>query len=127
MSQENLEAVRNLFDALERQDWEAALGAFDPEVEWSPMEGTFRGPEGVIRSLAEWLEPWEEHDIEAEEFTGVGEQVLAVIHLVGRGAASGMEIDQRFFQVYTVRDGKIIRMVEYIRRGDAVDAARLSE
>jgi ketosteroid isomerase-like protein len=91
------------------------------------MEGTFRGPEGVIRSLAEWLEPWEEHDIEAEEFTEVGEQVLAVIHLVGRGAASGMEIDQRFFQVYTVRDGKIIRMVEYIRRGDAVDAARLSE
>lgn len=127
MSQENVEAVRGLFDALERQDWEAALGAFDPEVEWSPMEGTFRGPEGVVRSLAEWLEPWEEHEIEAEEFTEIGEHVLAVIHLVGRGAASGMEIDQRFFQVYAVRDGKIVRMVEFIRRGDALDAAGLSE
>jgi ketosteroid isomerase-like protein len=127
MSQENVEAVRGLFAALERQDWEAALGVFDPEVEWSPTEGTFHGPEGVVSSLAEWLEPWEEHNIEAEEFMEVGNKVLAVIHLVGRGAGSGMEIDQRFFQVYAVRDGKIVRMVEFVRRAEALEAAGVSE
>ena len=127
MSQENVEAVRGLFAALERQDWEAALGVFDPEVEWSPTEGTFHGPEGVVSSLAEWLEPWEEHNIEAEEFMEVGNKVVAIIHLVGRGAGSGMEIDQRFFQVYAVRDGKIVRMVEFVRRGEALEAAGLSE
>ena len=127
MSRENVEVVRGLFAAIERQDWEAALGSFDPEVEWSPMEGTFHGPEGVVRSLAEWLEPWEEHTIEAEEFTEVGDEVLAVIHLVGRGVGSGMEIDQRFFQVYAVRDGRVIRMVEFIRRDEALAAAGLSE
>src|SRR5436189_4697265 len=96
MSQENVDAVRGLFAALDGQDWEAALGLFDPEVEWSPTEGTFRGLEGVVSSLAEWLEPWEEHHIEAEEFAEVGDRVVAVIHLTGRGAGSGMEIDQRF-------------------------------
>src|SRR5438876_7774920 len=70
MSQENVEVVRRLFTTLDSQDWEAALGLFDPEVEWSPTEGNFHGLEGVVTSLAEWLEPWEEHHIEAEEFTG---------------------------------------------------------
>jgi uncharacterized protein len=127
MSQENIDAVRGLFASLESQDWEAALGVFDPEVEWSPTEGTFHGPEGVVSSLAEWLEPWEEHNIEAEEFRQVGDKVLAVIRLTGRGAGSGMEIDQRFFQVYAVRNGKIIRMVEFVRRGEALEAAGLRE
>jgi SnoaL-like domain len=89
MSQENVEIVRGLFAALESQDWEAALGVFDPEVEWSPTEGTFHGPEGVVRSLAEWLEPWEEHNIEAEEFREVGDKVLAIIRLTGLVRAAG--------------------------------------
>jgi ketosteroid isomerase-like protein len=127
MSQENVDVVRGLFAALENQDWEAALGLFDPEVEWSPTEGTFRGPEGVVSSLAEWLEPWEEHHVDAEEFKDAGDQVVAVIHLTGRGTGSGMEIDQRFFQVYGVRSGKIVRMVEFIRRAEALEAIGLQE
>jgi len=125
MSQENVKVVQRLFTALDSQDWEAALGCFDPEVEWSPTEGTFQGVEGVVSSLAEWLEPWEEHHIEAEEFTAAGDRVVAVIHLTGRGAGSGMEIDQRFFQVYSVGNGKIIRMVEFVRRAEALEAAGL--
>ena len=127
MSQENVDAVRGLFTAFDRQDWEAALGLLDPAVEWSPTEGTFHGHEGVISSLAEWIEPWEEHQVEAEEFTEAGDQVLAVVHLTGRGAGSGMEVDQRFFQIYTVRSGKITRMVEFVTRDEALEAAGLRE
>lgn len=127
MSQENVEAVRGLFTAFDSQDWEAALGLLDPAVEWSPTEGTFHGHEGVINSLAEWLEPWEEHHVEAEEFTEAGGQVLAVVHLTGRGAGSGMEVDQRFFQIYAVHNGRITRMVEFLTRHEALEAAGLSE
>jgi hypothetical protein len=38
-----------------------------------------------------------------------------------------MEIDQRFFQVYAVGNGKIIRMVEFVRRAEALEAAGLGE
>jgi|SRR3954452_6421431 ketosteroid isomerase-like protein len=127
MSREDVEVVRRLFAALDDQDWEEALGAFDPEVEWSPTEGTFHGPEGVVMSLAEWLEPWDEHQIEAEEFLKAGDHVLAVIHLTGRVAGSGMEIDQRFFQVYTVREGRIVRMAEFVTRAEALEAAGIQE
>jgi ketosteroid isomerase-like protein len=127
MSQENVELVRGLFTAIEEQDWEAALGLFDPAVEWSATEGTFHGLEGLLTSLMEWLEPWEEHRIEAEEFTKAGVHVLAVIRLVGRTAGSRMEVDQRFFQVYTVSDGRIIRMVEFGTRAKALEAAGLRD
>jgi ketosteroid isomerase-like protein len=127
MAQEKVAVVRRLFAALDGQDWEAGLGLFDPEVEWSPTEGTFHGLEGVLASLVEWLEPWEEHHIEAEEFSEAGDQVLAVVHLTGRIAGSRMEIDQRFFQVYAVRNGKITRMVEFVRRAEALEAAGVSQ
>jgi ketosteroid isomerase-like protein len=127
MARGDVEVVQALFTALDGEDWEAALGAFDPEVEWCPTEGTFRGLEGVVSSLVEWLEPWDEHHIEPEEFLEAGDRVLAVIHLTGRGEASGMEIDQRFFQVYEVRSGRIVRMVEFVRRAEALEAAGIRE
>jgi ketosteroid isomerase-like protein len=128
MSQENVDVVRALFAALDSQDWEAALGLFDPDVEWAPTEGRFHGVDGVVTSLAEWLEPWDEHYIEPEEFAEAGAEVLAVIHLTGRSErGSEMAIDQRFFQLYAVRDGKITRMLEFTRRDEALEAAGLSE
>jgi ketosteroid isomerase-like protein len=49
------------------------------------------------------------------------------IHLTARGAQSRIEIDQRFFQVYTLRDGKISRMVEFVDRARALEAVGLRE
>ena len=123
MAQENVEVVRRLFAAFDDQEWEVALALLDPEVEWSPVEGAFRGPQGVVAALIEWIEPWDEHTVEAEEIEGAFDRVLAVIHLTGRGAGSGMEVDQRFFQVYEVSDGRIVRMVEFVTRSEALDAA----
>src|SRR2546423_15308158 len=99
MSQENVEVVRRLFTTLDSQDWEAALGMFDPEVEWSPTEGTFHGVDGVVTSLAEWLEPGDEHHNEAGEFMEAGDEALAVIHLTGAAErGSGVGVDPRLFQ-----------------------------
>jgi ketosteroid isomerase-like protein len=123
VSQEDVEIVRRLLTSFDDQEWEAALGLFDPKIEWSPTEGTFRGLEGVVTAMGEWLEPWEEHTVDAEEILEAHDRVLAVLHLKGRGAGSGMEIDQRFFQLYDVRDGRIVRMVEYLTRAEALDAA----
>jgi ketosteroid isomerase-like protein len=125
VSEENVEVIRRLYAAVEGGDLAAALQLFHPDVEWSPTEGTFRGIEGVGQSFIEWMEPWDEHSVELEEAIGGGDTVLATVHLTARGAQSGMEIDQRFFQVHTVRDGKIARMKEYLDRAPAAEAAGL--
>jgi uncharacterized protein len=126
MREENVEVIRRLFAAVERDDYESVLPFFDPEVEWLPTEGTYRGHEGVVASFIEWMEPWDEHTVKLEEATGSGDRVLAVVRLTGRGGQSGMEIDQLFFQVYTVHEGKILRMIEFVDRAPAVEAAGLS-
>jgi ketosteroid isomerase-like protein len=123
MSEENVEVVRALFRALDEDDYAAALQLFDPDVVWRPTEGTFRGLEGVGASLIEWLEPWDEHHIKAETFVDLGDLVLAEIRLTARGKRSGMEIDQRFFQLYRVDGDRIRQMDEFVTRSEAVTAA----
>jgi ketosteroid isomerase-like protein len=127
MSEENVEIVQRLFSALADEDFRLLLALFAPNVEWVPHEGSYQGPEGVVKHMAEWIEPWDEHSISANEIITAGDRVLAVVHLSARGTGSGMEIDQDFFQLYTISDGKIVRMVEFLERADALEAAGLAE
>lgn len=126
MSEDTADVIRSLFAALEQDDFATALELFDPEVEWSPTEGRYRGVEGVGAAFIEWMEPWDEHHIELEEVIETADdRVLVTIRLTGRGGRSGMEIDQRFFQLYSSADGRITRMVEYVDRDRALEAAEL--
>jgi ketosteroid isomerase-like protein len=62
-----------------------------------------------------------------EELIDAGDQIVAVIHFRGRGRASGIEVDARSYSVYTVRNGKTVRMEEFIEREEALEAVRLRE
>ena len=115
--------VRELFRALDEEDFAAAVQLFHPDVEWRPTEGAYSGLEGVAAHLVEWLEPWDEHRLVAEQFTDHGNRVIAEIHITARGERSGMEIDQRFFHLYSLDGGRIRRMDEYVTREEAVEAA----
>ena len=130
MSESNIEVIQRLFGAYAAKDDSAALAVCDPEVEWIPVEGegeVFRGYEGLGRALWEWEQAWGEHSVEAEEFIDAGDQVIAVARISGRGTISGAMVEQRFFQVYTLRDGRVARMMEYLDRAQALEAVGLRE
>jgi ketosteroid isomerase-like protein len=129
MSQENVEIVRRIFDAFSRADAQAALGEIDAEVEWRAVEDTEtqRGHEGVVRSLVGWFETWDDHRLEAEEFIDLGDQVLVVAHLWARGRESGAEIDDRYFQLWTIEGEKVVVFREYRDRAEALAAVGLSD
>jgi ketosteroid isomerase-like protein len=65
--------------------------------------------------------------VTAEEFIGAGERVLVTAHHRGRGLGSGIEVDARFYLLYTLRDGKVVRQDEYAERAEALEAAGLRE
>jgi ketosteroid isomerase-like protein len=56
-----------------------------------------------------------------------GDHVFAVVALVGRGRKSGMRMDARFYDVFTVRERLIVRIEEYTARTEAVEAVSLSQ
>ena len=53
--------------------------------------------------------------------------VLVTIRFRGRGRSSGAEVETSFHEVYTLRDGKVLRIHEYEDRADALAAVGLTE
>jgi ketosteroid isomerase-like protein len=49
------------------------------------------------------------------------------VHYSGRGRGSGVPFDDRLFDVYTLREGKIIHKREFRDRSSALQAAGLRE
>ena len=58
---------------------------------------------------------------------GVGELAIAVGHIRGKGRETGATIDTSSGWVAEIRDGLIARFRTYTNRGDALEAAGLSE
>ena len=131
MSRENVEVVRRGFEAYARGDTETLLRLVDPEIEWKQVEepAAVHGPRAGLESVARWDETWDDLAISVEEYIDAGENVVAVVRSKGRGKASGVAVEQVSYQVFTVRDGRVVRMREYGpgERAEALEAAGLRE
>ncbi len=104
------------------------LGYFE-RCEYRPVEevDAIRGHEALIEWTERWLEAWSSYSDQVEEIIDGGEIVVAAVSTSGRGRASGVEIHQRFFHVFEMREGRILRLREYLDRDSALEAAGLSE
>jgi ketosteroid isomerase-like protein len=70
----------------------------------------FEGYEGLRRSAAEVREVWANWWVEAERFVDAGDRVLVVERYGGRGRESGLEVDERAAAIWTLRDGRVLRL-----------------
>jgi uncharacterized protein len=137
MSQENVEVVRALFDAVARRDTATVLALYDPEVEWDntrgPSQGlierkVYRGHEGLRHWWREWREAWEIAWDEVEDLIDAGDRVVSVQTTHARGKASGVAVDiADMAVVWTFRQGKIVRVALFTTRDEALEAAGLRE
>lgn len=125
MSRRNVELVRRIFDAY-RSDPEEGYSYLDPGVIWNPAEEEpLQGIEAVRSYMERWTAEWEDYAHEVEEVLDAGDRVVVTVHFSGRGRSSGIETEARSFGVWTLRDGKVIRMDEYTQRAEALEAAGL--
>jgi len=129
MSQENVEVVRRWLWAFENSD-DIFRELTHPEVEWAPVEENHtvsHGLAGAMRIRNGWLDPWAEHNIGIEELIDAGEDVVAILHLIARGSASGAEVNLHLYGHFKVRAAQIVYLYEYEDRAEALKAAGLSE
>ena len=131
MSQENVEIVRQIYDAYLSGDYEAAFARIDPEVEFDvsirPEGKVYHGHEGVADALRTWTGTWETFRMEVEEMIDAGDHVVGVERQSGQGRGSGIPLAQHYFSVFTLRDGKVTRIIWLPTREQALEAAGLSE
>ena len=131
MSQENVEIVRRGYEGF------AATGVINPDITtpdfvWDmsnfhgwPEQQTYEGTEEVRGFLSEWIGAWDDWELEADAFHDAGDKVVAMMSQRGRSKAAGMPVEMSFAQVWTLRDGKQIRMDMYSDRDEALKAAGL--
>jgi ketosteroid isomerase-like protein len=124
MSQANVEIVRRFLSG----DDDEALTYADPGIVWNPIEELpTQGPDAVRASLTHWKADWDDYEVMPEEFVDTGDSVVVTVRLRGRGRGSGVEIDALFYDVYTLRDSKIVRMDQFTERSEALAAVAQSE
>jgi ketosteroid isomerase-like protein len=124
--QENLETVMiDFFGALRRGDFEAAAGMLDADVTWQGLreEWVCRGREQVIDTFRWGLE--QRREIDALEFIRGGEQV--VLGARGTNIGPAEEPLAQIFNMFTLRDGRIVRIDDYRGRREALAAAGVAE
>jgi ketosteroid isomerase-like protein len=130
MSQTNVEVVRLGFQAFARRDIEA-MDAFmrehvAPDAEFeSVMTGqVYKGAQGA-RDMAADL--WETVDYvpATEEIIDLGERVVAVLRISGRGTRSGVPVSQHVAVVWIFEDERIVRGKSFTSRAEALEAAGL--
>ena len=115
MSEENVEAVRGVYERWAEGDMSAGVDLFDPAIEFVlsvefPDTGIYRGPEAISDYMRGFLEPWERLTIAGEELTDAGDRVIAKVLQSGVGAGSGVPASVRYFQIWTFRDGRVVRL-----------------
>ena len=121
--------VREIIGELNRRNIDGVVSHLDRDFEWkaleaSPVAGIYRGPEQVRRYVEDWLSTFDELRLDLEDLTEVGDHVVVVVRGYGRGRASGIEIDNRFCQVWSIRQGAATRMEEFATREEGLAAVR---
>jgi ketosteroid isomerase-like protein len=133
LSQENVELVHRMCEAFLAGNLAAALDVLHADVTWHGTIGgleegrTAHGHDEVIEGFVEGLRDWERHSLEAEDYLDAGDRVVVLWHEVGRGKASGVEVETRTAVVYTVRGDEVVEVQGYMDRRQALEAVGLSE
>jgi uncharacterized protein len=130
MSQENVEIVREAhrrFSETGQPIWDridSNTEVFDHDI---IDAGTYRGPEGVARWLADFAESWDSYAMELERLIDAGERVVSLFRIRAVGAGSGVPVERGDAMVWTFRDGKLLRLDYFNDQSQALEAVGLSE
>jgi ketosteroid isomerase-like protein len=135
MSQENVEIIRRLLDAWNRQDIEGILALIHPEGEYvnaptAVEPGTRRGHDEIVAVMRKQWEILSGASQEIDRFHDRGEEIITEGRVSRTMPGSDGRISNPLLISWKFRDGKLIRL-EQLGAGpdfpDAVAAAGLSE
>jgi len=117
---------RAAYEAFRDGDVDAFIEHCDPQVEWHTrwpgLESVYHGHEGVREWHRKVLEPMDFHTqlLDAEPL----DEARAMLHfkLEGRGKGSGVEVAMEGWDVWTLREERLVRRETFYEREQALAA-----
>jgi ketosteroid isomerase-like protein len=134
MSQENVDAVNRSYETFNKYGVEAVAAEFwhedivfhDPEE--FPDAKIHHGIEAAKAALQGYVDlvggPLKVHVVECID---AGDDVFVQWEVHERGVSSGAPVEGSIYHVSTVKQGKLVRLRQYLNRERALEAAGLRE
>jgi uncharacterized protein len=123
---EGTEFVERVYAAINARDREAIKALSAPDIVVGTTVEAYRGADALLEWLDEGDDAFDDFSIELLEVEDLAGHVVASMRQRGRGKASGAEVDHRFTHVWTLQDGRAIRVQSFAQRDDAVRYAQRS-
>jgi ketosteroid isomerase-like protein len=123
----NVRFVHEWMEAFNDGNMDWLTDGTDPDVEWvvtreHPTTTTHRGIEAIRAYLEDWRETMPGMRFEPASIEAYGEKVLTVGEVTATGAGSGLGIGVTMAFVSTYRDGRLLRLEEFL---DSAEAERV--
>ena len=114
MAQQDVDTVKEAYEAFMRGDLEGAAANMSDDLEWwsseeVPEGGTIRGKDAVVQSWSRIPEHFSDFQVEPREFADAGDKVVVVGTQRGTGKDSGNSFEARYAHVFWIQDGKVVR------------------
>lgn len=118
--QQNLDVIRATYSAFSHADVPAVLNGLTDDVEWFtpgptqiPYAGMFRGKDGVAEFFRIVSENEDVQVFEPEHFFADGDTIIVQGRYASRVKNTGRTAQTDWVHVFTFRDGKVAKYVEY--------------
>jgi ketosteroid isomerase-like protein len=133
ISRENVEVVRSAFGVVRIPgDPEAMIAASHPgfEMHLVGVAGEpvyYAGASGIREFFRDVAQSWESFRFQATDVRDLGDRVLVLGDVRGRGRASGVEVNDRWGWIVELREGRAASLRGFLDQRQALQAAGLSE
>jgi ketosteroid isomerase-like protein len=134
MSQEDLATVEDAYRALASEGLDRFIEHWSDDLDHRSISGApddrgpIHGKDAMRAYVQDWMDTFDEFWIKPVELIDAGDGVVvALLRYGGRAKLSGIEPDETFGVLFTIRDQKIARGREYATRDEALEAAGLRE
>ena len=93
---------------------------FNPDI--------YHGHAGVEEYLGVVEEVWDDFQVVPAELIDAGDNVVTAVTVHGKGKGSGVDVKMDFFNIWTLSDSRVVRIVGgYRDRAEALEATGLTE
>lgn len=131
VSQENVETVKRLYEAWQRDGFGVVPELMDPDIEWvnppNAIEpGTRRGYDGFAAAASLFSSVYRESRVTDATFHDAGDRIAVTASMTSRGAGSEFPIDTQRGYVFDLRDGKVTRFAWFTDPAQALESVGTS-
>ena len=116
----NVEIIKSLYHAFSLGDIEAVFAILAPDVEWIesegiPYGGTFIGHDAIMNGVFGKIgAEWENFTATVHEYIDAGDSVVTLGVDRGTYKATGKTMQAPTASVWTLKEGKVVKFVQYI-------------